>query len=296
MLSFLPGPVKGILATSLFILNTVFWCLLIYVFAIPKLLIPHVGVRRWCSEIMAGIAQNWISFNSHGMSLLHRIEWDISGTENLRSDRSYLVWANHQSWVDIVILQHVFNRRIPFLRFFLKRELIRVPVLGLAWWALDFPFMNRHSAAYLAKHPEKRGADLEVTRRACERFRGQKISVLNFLEGTRFTPAKREAQKSPYQNLLRPKTGGIAFVLEAMGDQFHSVLDVTIVYPDSVVTFGQLLMGRLHRVKVIVHELEIPKAYTGKSSLDDAGSRGKLKNWIQEIWLQKDAEIELSSK
>ena len=69
------------------------------------------------------------------------------GGADLRVDGHYLVLANHQSWVDIPVLQRVFNRRIPLLRFFLKRQLFWVPVLGLAWWALDFPFMRRSTRA-----------------------------------------------------------------------------------------------------------------------------------------------------
>jgi hypothetical protein len=50
---------------------------------------------------------------------------------------------------------------------------------------------------------------------------------MNFVEGTRFTPAKHAAQQSPYKHLLKPKAGGLALALHVLGDRFDSLLDVT---------------------------------------------------------------------
>jgi 1-acyl-sn-glycerol-3-phosphate acyltransferase len=149
----------------------------------------------------------------------------------------YLVNCNHQSWADILVLQHLLTRRIPLLKFFLKQQLVWVPVMGLAWWALDFPFMRRHSDDVLKAHPELRAKDQESTRLACEKFALIPTSVMNFCEGTRFTLAKHQRQQSPYRHLLRPKAGGIALALNVMGDKFRAILDVTIVYPDGAPEF-----------------------------------------------------------
>ena len=110
-----------------------------------------------------------------------RTRWDVQGLEGLEPGGWYLVSSNHQSWVDILVLQKIFNRRIPLLKFFLKRELIWVPVIGLAWWALDFPFMRRRGGLAGAE-------DLERARQACRKFSVVPTSVINFLEGTRYTP------------------------------------------------------------------------------------------------------------
>ncbi len=240
MISFLPQPVRGVIGLLIFAVNTAFWCALIYIVAVFKLLIPITAARRFCTDIMVKFGEVWIDGNDALMWLLHDMEWDVKGIEGINADASYVVWSNHQSWVDITMLQHVFNRRIPFMRFFLKQELLYVPLLGLAWWALDFPFMRRYSKSYLEKHPEMRGKDLDTTRKACEKFRGTRISVLNFLEGTRFTPEKHSVQQSPYRNLLKPKTGGIAFVIDAMGPQFKNLLDVTVYYPDGAKSMWDL--------------------------------------------------------
>ena len=291
MLSFLPAPVRAALALLLFVLNTLFWCTLLYIVLLVKLIIPRPGWREFHSRLMIWLAETWIDCNNLIINLTQRIEWDMAGLEGLRRDEWYLVGSNHQSWVDIEVLQRVFNHRIPFLKFFIKQPLIRVPVLGGAWWALDFPFMQRHSAAYLAQHPEARDQDWETTRRMCERFRNTPTTILNFLEGTRFRPDKHARQQSPYRYLLRPKVGGLAFTLEAMPDRLRTLLDVTLVYPDGPCTFGDLLMGRIRRVIVRVRALLIPTELLGGDYRNDPEFRAAMQKWINRLWVEKDALI-----
>lgn len=163
-----------------------------------------------------------------------------------------------------------------------------VPFLGIAWWALDFPFMQRFSKEYLEKHPDMRGKDLETTRKACAKFQGSRISIINFLEGTRFTKAKHDAQKSPYKNLLKPKTGGIAFVIDAMGPQFKSLLDVTLFYPEGARSLWELFSGRVNEVVVRVRQLEIPQDMLGGNYLEDEAYRERLQEWLRTLWKEKD--------
>ena len=236
---------KGVITISLMVVNVVFWVPILLVVALAKLIIPLAAWRRWTSALMIWIAQAWISCNGAIFSLMGALRLEVEGVEGLDPRSWYLVLSNHQSWVDILVLQKAFNRRIPFLKFFLKQELIWVPFLGLAWWALDFPFMKRHSATYLQKHPQARGEDLDATRKACERFALLPTSVMNFVEGTRYTAAKHKATKSPYRHLLRPRPGGVAFVLSAMGGMLHSVLDVTVAYSESSPTLWDLCCGCL---------------------------------------------------
>jgi 1-acyl-sn-glycerol-3-phosphate acyltransferase len=203
-----------------------------------------------------------------------------------------MVNANHQSWVDIFVLQHVLNRRVPLLKFFLKQQLIWVPVMGLAWWALDFPFMRRHSNAYLKKHPEKRFEDLETSRRACEKFARVPTSVMNFPEGTRFTAQKHADQRSPYRHLLKPKAGAMALALSVLGEQFRSFIDVTIVYPQGVPTFWDFLCGRMGKVIVRARLLEVPAEMLQGDYATEPRFRKAIQRWQQERWREKDALIE----
>lgn len=291
MLRWLPPPVHGVIGLIAFSLNTVFWSLPLFVVALFKLALPAPALRRRLSLVLVRLAEGWVAVDSWMMEAIQWAPWRVTGLEGLRPDGYYLVCCNHQSWVDIPVLQRVFYRRIPFLRFFLKQELIRVPVLGLAWWALDFPFMKRYSPQYLLRHPEKRGVDLATTRAAVEKFRFTPTAILNFLEGTRFTAAKHQEQDSPYAHLLRPKAGGLASAVGAMGDMFDAILDVTIIYPDGPVELWGLLSGQLGRVVVDVKQRPIPPEWLGADYSGDPAFRSAFKAWVQATWAEKDALI-----
>jgi 1-acyl-sn-glycerol-3-phosphate acyltransferase len=291
MLNFLPAPLIGLIASLLLALNALFWVPILLLFAIVKLILPFKVVRLLIDPVLVAIAEAWISCNSGWMALTQRTRWDVAGIAGLDPHNWYLVNSNHQTWADIFVLQHLFNRRIPLLKFFIKDQLKWVPVMGLAWWALDFPFMRRHSEEYLKLHPEMRGKDQAATRRACEKFALIPTSVMNFLEGTRFTPAKHQRQQSPYRHLLKPKAGGIALALNAMGDRFQAILDVTIVYPDGAPNFWEFLCGKLKRVIVRVQILPVPEHLMHSDYAGDAEVRAAFQRWVQQLWQDKDAQI-----
>ncbi len=293
MLNFLPVPLIGLIASVLLGLNALFWVPILLLFAILKLILPFRAVRLRIDPILVAIAEVWISGNSGWMTLTQRTAWDVEGIAGLDPHNWYLVNSNHQTWADIFVLQHLFNRRIPLLKFFLKQQLRWVPVMGLAWWALDFPFMRRHSEEFLKQHPEMRGKDQAATRKACEKFSLIPTSVMNFLEGTRFTPAKHQRQQSPYRHLLKPKAGGIALALNAMGDKFQAILDVTIVYPDGAPNFWEFLRGRLKRVIVRVQTLPVPEHLMKSDYAGDPAVREAFQRWVQKLWQDKDAQIAL---
>ena len=289
MLSILPPVLRIPLALLLLLLNIVLHVLPLIALALLKVVLPLGFVRRPLSRVLVLIAESWIGVNNFMFRLFTRIHWQVEGLEGLHRDGNYLVLSNHQSWVDIPVLQKVFNRRIPFMRFFLKQQLIWVPLLGPAWWALDFPFMKRYSRQTLMRHPELQGKDREATRQACEKFRHMPVSVMNFAEGTRFTQAKHDAQSSPYRYLLRPKAGGVAFVLDAMGEALHAIVDVTIVYPEGPCTLMDLIAGRVHDIRVHVRERVIDAGLIGSYD-DDAAFRGRVKAWMNTVWIDKDAQ------
>ena len=275
---------KGSLAGSMLVANLCTVFLGMIPVALVKLALPPGAFRRASDRALTALAESWIAVNGWWMAMVQRIRWDVKGLDGLRRKGWYLVSSNHQSWVDILVLQKVFHRRVPFLKFFLKRQLLYVPVMGLAWWALDFPFMKRGSGS--------RARDLATTRRACEKFRQIPTSVMNFLEGTRFSPAKRDRQGSPYRHLLKPKVGGLATALGAMGERFDALLDVTIVYPDGIPSFWDLLSGRLKQVVVRVHERKIPADLLGGDYEGDPAFRARMQAFVQAMWAEKDARIE----
>jgi 1-acyl-sn-glycerol-3-phosphate acyltransferase len=292
MLGFLPPLLRGIIASILLGLNTLILGPLLILISIARFPIPNARWHRFCTAVAIAIAELWISFNSGWMKLVQPMNWDVRGIETLRRDQWYLVTSNHQSWTDILILQHLLNRKIPMLKFFLKQELIWVPLIGLCWWALDFPFMKRYSKAYLEKNPHKRGEDFENTRQACEKFEQYPVAVFNFLEGTRFTASKHQQQQSPYDNLLKPKAGGIGFVVGAMGNSIHSLLDVTIAYPQQQVPgLWQFLCGEIDNITVRVEQKEIPAHYRGKNYAEDDAFRSQFQHWVSQLWADKDRQL-----
>jgi 1-acyl-sn-glycerol-3-phosphate acyltransferase len=273
---------RGVFASITLALNVLIGCTAMIPFALAKLLLPFTAVRHVTDRALNAIATLWIAVNNWWIGAVGRVRWDVRGVEGLDPRGWYLVASNHQSWVDILVLQKVLTRRVPLLKFFLKRELIYVPIIGLAWWALDFPFMARKGGKSGPK-------DLERARAACEKFRVVPTSVINFLEGTRFTQDKHDQQRSPYRHLLKPKVGGIATALATLGAQFHRLLDVTIVYPDTPPTFWDILSGRVHAVTVHVRQREIPPELLAGDYLADRAFRARMQEWVQALWSEKDA-------
>ena len=288
----MPPIVTGIIASLLLLINTLFWSCLLFPLTFLKVIIPVAPVRKVLTYLLAAVANAWISCNSGWMILTQKMNWTIERPDNLSRNGWYFVLSNHQSWVDILVLQHTLNGRIPLLKFFLKQELIKVPIMGAAWWALDFPFMKRYSKEYLAKHPEMKGKDLDTTRAACEKFKDMPTSVMNFLEGTRFTQKKHDETGSPFKHLLKPKAGGMAFAMSAMGDQFQSILDVTINYPDGIPTFWDFMQGKMPRCNVIVEEKPIPAELINGDYETDDSYRLHFQQWVQKLWEEKDARLE----
>ncbi|MCX4028263.1 acyltransferase [Endozoicomonas sp. SM1973] len=288
MLKKLPPPIKGCIACLMLALNTIILSCPLLIIALLKLLIPIKAWQQACAKILIKIAELWMCINSLWMKLTQQLKLDVKGLSSLKKDGWYLVTSNHQSWADITLLQHILNRRIPMLKFFIKQELIWIPVIGLCWWALDFPFMKRYSKAYLEKHPEKKGQDLATTRKACEKFKETPVAVFNFIEGTRFTDEKHRAQQSPFNHLLKPKAGGIGFVLGAMGDQLKSLLDITIYYPEKQLSYWDFLCGKINDVAIRIEKIEIPKELLNKDYINDGQFREQFQLWVTELWEKKD--------
>lgn len=292
MLAEVRSNLRGLLVFSALALNTIFWFVPLFLLAVLKLLIPVRGIRRLLTRSLMVFGENWVSGNSLVLGLRPGHLLDVRGIENLNRQGWFLLLSNHQSWVDILALQAAFNRRIPFLKFFIKQELVWFPFLGIAWWALDMPFMKRYSKTYLAKNPHKKGLDLEATRAACIKFRETPTSIINFLEGTRFSKEKKEQRGSPFKNLLPPRAGGIALALASMGSMFDHILDVTIVYPRGVTEFWGMCCGRLEHVVVDVQRRVVEDWMLQGDYVNDRVHRAAFHRWLTMVWEEKDARIE----
>lgn len=283
----------GALALSVMVLNTLIGIGPMMLIALVKVVAPSQGLRRRCARAVMWIAEAWVDANIAVLNRLLDTRWEVRGNFEPRLDTSYLVLSNHQSWVDIPALVEALNGRVPYYKFFLKRELVWIPLLGQAFWALEYPLMRRYSSEYLEQHPEKKGRDLEITRKACEKCRGMPITVVNFPEGTRFTPAKHQAQQSSYRHLLRPKAGGISFVLASIGDQIDTILDISIVYPEGTPGFWDLLANRVPRVIIDIRQYPLDQQWVRGDYRNDPEFRARFQQWISDLWHDKDERIGL---
>lgn len=254
-------------------------------------LFPNQLVKIYCTKQVDKLATIWCEINNGFIKTSNPAKIEITGLNNFDPKNWYLVVANHQSWLDIVILQYLFNRKIPVLKFFIKDQLKWVPFLGFSWWAMGCPFMKRYSPAYLAKNPHKKGTDLQATKKALEGFKHTPATLMSFIEGTRYTAQKKSQQKSPYQHLLKPKAGGISFVISAMNKQINQLLDVTITYPKPDSSLWDFLCHGIDLIKIHVRQLAIPEQFLNSSLLDDEKTQSEFRHWLNQKWAEKDELI-----
>lgn len=294
MLRFLPTPLKVAVNLLWAAFSTSLIGSLIIIVGLFKLLLPIPVIHVFISRLANGLFRLWAYCMSFLFRLTNKIEWDIEG--DLPHDQYgwYMITCNHLSWLDIPVLMHLSRKQLPMPRFFLKQELFWIPVIGLGCWVLDMPFMKRYSKEQILRKPELKGKDIETTRVKCKKFRSIPTTVINFCEGTRFTPAKQEATHSPYKHLLPPKAGGTSFTLQAMGEQFQEILDITLVYPDAkpnVPIARELLCGRLTRIYVYIERIPVTADLRG-DYFSDPAFKQHFQAWLNKRWQLKDQRIE----
>lgn len=274
----------------LLLLNLAFWASLVIPAGLTKL-VTRGTWRRGVTVAAAHLAETWAAWNDRIFDWMLPTVWDVRGVDGIHYDGRYLIISNHVSWVDIFALFRAFRGHTAFIRFFLKAELIWSPFLGQACWALDFPFMRRYTPEYLARHPEKRGSDLATTRKALRRYRRIPVAILNFVEGTRFSREKQVDEDSPYAHLLRPRIGGIAFVLASMGEQLDAMFDVTLAYPGGQVSMWDLVMGRVPRIVIEARRVDVPAEFLGAGITEPGPERDRFRQWMDGLWHEKDARL-----
>lgn len=292
MLQYLPSWLKGPLFIAALVGQSLFWFIPFFLVSLIKVCIPQKKCRHLTTKTLVWLTENWVATNMLLMHLTQNTTWEIDIKAKLDRHQSYFVLCNHQSWVDIFVLQKILYKRIPFMKFFAKRELIWFPVCGYVWWMLDFPFMYRYSKDQLKSDPTKKGIDLETTKRVCEKFENVPTAFLSFVEGTRFTTDKHTYQNSPFHHLLKPKAGGFANTLTVLGKKLNSLLNVTIIYPDGQPNFYDFICGKIKRIKVCVEQLEIPAEFMNKDYTNDETYRTQVQAWLNQLWQEKDHKIQ----
>lgn len=279
------------LTSVLYLIILTGWFVLLLIVGLFRFIIPVRKWRQFTKKLMEALYTLWLRSNYFLLKWIIPIKWEIKGLEQLYYKEWYLLISNHQTWADILILQYIFNNKIPPLKFFLKKELLwTLPIASWACWLLDFPFMHRYSKTTLTKHPELKNKDIEETKKASIKFKTIPTTVANFVEGTRFSKEKHDLQASPYQYLLRPKAAGIAFSLAVLGDFFHKILNVTIIYPPQRASLLDFLSGDIKKIIVEIETIPITKDWLGDYE-NDRQFRIVFQKKLNELWEKKDQLI-----
>jgi 1-acyl-sn-glycerol-3-phosphate acyltransferase len=272
-------------------ISLAFWAICITLLGLIKFILPLNFITKPLNIILNSMMCAFGFCSVALIKCMNKVELDYVVNGELSKKDWYLIVANHLSWLDIILLTDFAAGKIPAPKFFLKKELIWLPFVGLGAWALDMPFMQRYSKTFLQKNPHLEGKDIATTKKSCEKFRQLPTSVINFVEGNRFTPEKQKLKKSPFENLLPPKAGGIAFTLATMGELFTSILDITIIYPD---TQGSPMMamlgGRLKKVIIRVNVHPVNDKIIGDYFNDEKFKQG-FQDWLNTVWQNKDKLI-----
>jgi 1-acyl-sn-glycerol-3-phosphate acyltransferase len=279
---------RGILTFTWFLLSTVILLLPLLLAALFKLLIPVSFWQKLCTSFANRISEIWILFINFGTAKITGMEIDLTGDDDFKPRQWYLALSNHVSAMDPFVFARFLHGKVSSFKYFIKEELIWVPFLGIAFWALDFPILKRYPRSVLKKNPHLKGRDIERTRRSCDMFKYAPVTVFNFVEGTRYRPEKHRKQDSPYRHLLKPRSGGTALVLYTMGEYINTILDITVYYPGiSNPTMWKYLSGQIKRVRVHVQQIPVTGALLGNYFRDPA-FKEYFDRWLNNLWEEKD--------
>lgn len=281
---------RGIVCTFLIVLNLFIHGTLTLIFGGLAWLLS-LGRSPWkpIQWLVELIPRSWAFFNLCCIRLSTLGKFEIHGSGELHRNQWYIMISNHQSWVDILVLSGIFSLKTPPIKFFMKKELLwQLPIAGLCCYLLGYPFMQRHTRADIRKNPALKGQDIETTKKACQKFKKLPTTIINFAEGTRFTAEKHRRQESTFKNLLKPKAGGTAIVINEMYELLGGVLNVTINYDADDISFFNLVSGNIRKLSVCYELLPIDSDLLG-NYYEDRIYRSKIQRWFNDIWERKDA-------
>ncbi len=282
----------GVFLAILLAINMLFAVFMIMLISLISYLAPSPQLRTKIQTFLQKIPVFWMDINFWITQILNHGKWQVEkDNAPLNPQGWYILISNHQSWVDIFILGMYFRHKIPNLKFFMKKELLwTLPFASWACYLLDYPFMGRHSHADVRKNPELKTYDIEATKKACDKFKEFPTTVMNFVEGTRFTTQKQQTQQSPYQNLLKPKSMGIGLVLHELHPYLKGVINVTLYYQPRFISLWAFISGKVEKIYLHYDILPISPDIIGDPYTDRV-FRKQLQQWLNSLWLEKDQRL-----
>lgn len=292
MLAFLPSPLLLILNCILIPLNVIVIATPMMLLGIIKFVLPFNFVTVIVEKLNFYLYKIWGFNNRMIISLTNNVKWHISGDDIPVTNKSCIVMSNHISWLDILFIGCVYKGHIPTTKFFLKHSLIYIPFVGLACYALGMPFLRRYPKEKLLKNPSLRTKDIETTRLACKRLVQFPTTLINFCEGSRFTPAKAKLSRSPYKHLLPPKAASLGVAVSEISKEVEYIFNTTFYYPDNkVAAFKDMMFGRIKNVYVNIEIIKEKENFTG-NYLEDKQFKHDFTMYLRELWEKKDALID----
>ena len=275
----------GILTFFTILIILSFAVTLLTIVNIPRI-IPNKNLKVSCGSLSNTMGSATVASITAALRILHKLEWDFQIPEDVNTDTWYIAMSNHQSWADIFILLAAGHKKIPLLKFFMKKELQWIPIIYLVHKTIDMPFLNRHSQKQIEANPELKKLDYQNAETAAKRFSRNPSTAFSFAEGTRFTHEKHLAQASPYKNFLTPKIGALAIALKGM-PQVNELIDFTVIYSTNKRSTWDFLCGEMSQAKVYAKAHQIPETLKGKNFDQEEEYRREFKNFIEKIWKEK---------
>jgi len=224
-------------------------------------------------------------------NLMHRPKYVVHGIEKLEKDIWQFTTINHLSWADIFLFLYFTNYKMSVPKIFMKAELWWLPITWAANIGLAMPFVVRRSKEAIKANPELAKTDKESTIRACRMYQLYPTNVCGFIEGTRIDKTKYDNSNSKFANLMPPKIGGMGYTLEVMPYIDH-LTDITLVYKTNKRSFWDFLCGDMNEASVTINTYPIPESLRNKDYATDDDAREELRNFLEEIWKNKDQIIE----
>ncbi len=239
------------------------------------------------------IQRAWVAWNFGAVRRLFRLSFDFDGEETvaLAPPGPLVVFMQHTSLVDTLLPTTFLTARHGLrLRWVLKRELLVDPCLDVAGHRLPNAFVARG------------GADTEravAAVKALARDLGPADGVLIYPEGTRFTPARREAalaklaseparlaRASRLRHVLPPRPGGPLALLEAAPEA--DILFLAHVGFEGLASVAAILSGDLVGRTVRLRAWRVARAEVPHDT-------SERRRWLEARWEALDAWVHAAS-
>lgn len=281
----------GFVSFIYIISNLSFWIIPVILLAVIKLMVPVSRIKVRSYQAMIWIYGIAVKINDFLLFGIMKNKLHIQNPGALNKERNYLILSNHQSWADILILQSFLNKNTPPIRFIVKRELIFMPLIGLICWAYEYPFVRRGSLKSKKETNHKTSKDMYTIRNKIDHMSSSNLSIINFVEGTRFNILKSKKFASRYKHLLNPHAGGLFHILKNYGEKLDTVLNFTIVYGCRAPFFWKFIGGRCRHILVDLQEIQKEDLMTSLGATNEEIHFNAVSNWLKELWKEKDEKM-----